>query len=442
MAIDWSDSTAISYMLHKVHGDFIAEQFPREQITYNDLPKASAGMAPGGLGYEFPIGYEDPMGGGARLEDERLPPGLASKGDKFLVLPKAVYQTIRLSGLAIAKSQNDRMSYVRGLTREVKGAYQSVVTQLNRQSQGDGFGLLATLSEASDAVTTSGSTTWTITCDNDRGVDLLKDGMLVDSFVSTAVDQSSVASRVSYVDYVNKTAEMEPNDGTYKAVHPIAAMAAYTITTDVLASGQLIVAMAAREASHATSNTAREIMGLKGIFDDGTLLATFQDITVATQPKVQAKMMTNSSVARALSLELLYRAVMIGQKHGTGKKMTVVRMPPGQKMNYALLLGPDVRFQPEKLRGGYSEVTFSMGEGRVNIITDWVQEPDYIYVHPEGIIQKFELKPLGFGDIDPGLKNVANYDSYTQFLRIYTNIGATERASCICLKDLSVSDLY
>jgi len=45
------------------------------------------------------------------------------------------------------------------------------------------------------------------------------------------------------------------------------------------------VRLGAREASHATTNLPVEMTGLDGIFDDGTLLATYENVLVASYPQ-------------------------------------------------------------------------------------------------------------------------------------------------------------
>jgi hypothetical protein len=331
-------------------------------------------------------------------------------------------------------------AFVEGLSDAVDDIYQSLIRDMNRQSCGDGFGLLATLSGASDALTTS-STTWTITCNNDLGVRRLIPGMVVDFFDGTAIDQSSVASRISTVDYSGKTAEMEPNDGTFKTNHPIVAARSYTIATDAVPSGAYIVRLGAREASHATTNLPVEMTGLDGIFDDGTLLATYENVLVASYPQWRANVLGNSSVNRELTLDLMLQALDLTRTQ-SGKNVRLMRMGLGQRRKYANLLLPDVRFAPAALRGGYEELTFSGGDGAVKIIIDPDLSPNKIYCEPEGAIQKYEMKELGWGNLDQQIHQRAGYDEWDQFLRIYTNLGVEQRNCLTLIKDLIEPSLY
>jgi hypothetical protein len=438
MAIDYHSLTAIQETLKNVYGTGLQKQFVDERTTYNQFSKS--GRAPRGLGYFFGIRYARAQGVGARRESEMLPDPLAGKYDQGKITPKYIYGVLRLTGPAIEAAKGDVAAFVDGLSDAVDDIYQSLINDLNRQSCGDGFGLLATLSAASDALTTSGAT-WTITCNNDLGMARVVPGMLVDFYQSTAIDQSAVASRVSSVDYANKTAEMEPNDGTYKTNHPIVAARSYTIATDTVDSGSFMVRLGAREATHATSNTPVEMTGLDGIYDDGTLLSTFENVVVATYPYWKANVLGNSGVNRELTLNLMLQALDLTRTR-SGRRVQTMRMGLGQRRKYANLLLPDVRFAPTSLRGGYEELTFAGGDGSVKIVIDPDLAPNKIYAEPDGAIQKYEMTELGWGNLDQQIHQRAGYDEWDQFLRIYTNLGVEQRNCLTLIKDLTEPGLY
>jgi hypothetical protein len=435
---DYHDLTSLTDTLKTVYGQGLTNQFEDEKTTYTQFPKSE--RKPKGLGYEFGLRYARAQSVGGRGESQALPPPLVGKFDKGLIQPRYVYGVIRMTGPAISAAKGDRAAFVDGLADSVEDIYNSLVVDLNRQCHGDGFGLLATLSAVSDALTTSGST-WTITCNNDVGVKYLKEGMIVDFYQSTAIDESSVASRISSVDPFTKTAEMEPNDGTYKAIHPIVAARSYSITTDTVASGSYVVRMGAREATHATTNTPYEMTGMNGLFDDGTLLASFENITVANYPKWKANILGNNSVNRELSIDLMLQACDLTRVQA-GKAPTVIRLGLGQRRKYAALLSPDVRFAPGELKGGYEILSFSAGDGSIKMVVDPDTQPNKMYFHPEGVIQRYEMEALGWGNLDQQMHWVPGYDQWDQFLRIYTNLGVEQRNCLTLIKDLVEPPLY
>ena len=439
MPIDYHDLTAIQDTLKEVYGSGLQNQFADEQLTYHQFPKSE--RKPRGLGYNFGIRVARAQGVGARGESEIMPDPLAGKYDQGKVLPKYMYGVLRMTGPAIEGAKSDVAAFVDGLSDAVNDIYESLVNDMNRQACGDGFGLLATMSEASDTVTVSGTTTWTVTCDNALGVSRLVPGMIVNFYAGANINQSAVASRIASVNYQNKTCEMEPNDGTYKANHPIVAARAYTIGTTAVSTAGNIVRIGARAASHATSNTPKEITGLEGIYDDGTLLATFENVLVATHPEWKANVLGNSSVDRELTVDLMLQSLDVIRTRG-GKKGQMMRMGLGQRRKYANLLLPDVRFQPGKLEGGYETLTFAAGDGSVKIVVNPALPPSKIFVEPAGIIQKYEMTELGWGNLDQQMHWRNGYDEWDQFLRLYTNLGCEQR-NCLCLiKDLAEPGLY
>lgn len=438
MTIDFHDLTSISAMLKNVYGTGLKNQFADEKTTYNLFPKSD--RKPRGLGYVFGTRWARAQGVGARRESEMLPDPLAGKYVQGTISPKYIYGTLRMTGPAIEASKGDMAAFVEGLSDSINDIYEAMVVDLNRQACGDGFGLLATLSAASDALTTS-STTWTITMDNDTGVMRLIPGMVVDFFNGTAIDESAIASRVASINPVAKTAEMEFNDGTYKTNHPIIAARSYTVATDTVASGSFVVRSGAREATHATSNTPVEITGIDGIFDDGTLLATFENITVASYPMWKANILGNSSVNRELTLDLMLQALDVTRTQ-SGKSVKTMRMGLGQRRKYANLLLPDVRFSPGQLKGGYEVLSFAGGDGSVEMVIDPALSPNKIYCEPEGAIQKYEMTPLGWGKLDQQIHQRQGYDEWDQFLRVYTNLGCEQRNNLTLIKDLVEPSLY
>ena len=377
MAIDYHDLTAIQDEFKNVYGKGLQNQFADEKTTYNQFPKSE--RKPRGLGYVFGTRWARAQGVGARRESEMLPDPLAGKYKQGTISPKYIYGTLRMTGPAIEASKGDMAAFVEGLSDSINDIYEAMIVDLNRQSCSDGFGKLGTVSVESDTLSTSAA--WTVTFDNDLGVSRIIPGMVVDFYVGADIDQSAIASRVLSVDPVAKTIEMEGNDGTYKANHPIVAARSYTVAAAVLAAAEEMVRSGAREASHATTDTTVEMTGLEGIYDDGTLLATFENILVASYPMWEANMIGNSSVNRELSLNLMLQALDVTRAH-SGKTVKTMRMGLGQRRKYANLLLPDVRFAPAELVGGYETLTFSGGDGSVKLVIDPALPPNKIFCEP------------------------------------------------------------
>ncbi|MBL0716796.1 MAG: phage major capsid protein [Desulfosarcina sp.] len=435
---DYHILSAIQDTLKIVYGEGIVNQFADETTLYNLFSKSS--RKPSGLGYQFSLRNARAQGVGARKESIFLPEALVGKTDKSTILPKYNYGTLRLSGPMIYAAKGNVGAFVDGLADSVDDIYKSIVTDLNRQCAGDGFGLLATLSAASDVLSVAAE--WDVTCDNTAGIQRCIEGMVVDFYTSAgAIDQSSVASRIVNVDPATNVITMEANTGAYMAKHPIEAARSYVIVAEAVPDAARVVRYGAREASHATTNTPIEMTGLDGIFDDGTLLATFQDITVASSPKWRANRIHNSATPRALSLDLMLQSIDVSRVK-SGKKIQTMILGVGQRRKYANLLIGDVRFAPTTLKGGYEVLTFSAGDGSIEMVVAPDVSPGKIFFMPNGVIKKYELTPLGWGNLDQQMHQRSGYDEWDQFLRVYSNLGCEERNSLTLLTDLIEPDLY
>jgi hypothetical protein len=434
---DYHDLTAITDTLKIVYGQGITNQFADEQMTYNTIPKSE--RSPKGLGYEFSIRYARAQGVGARAESSPLPEPLAGKYDKGRIVPKYIYGNLRLTGPAIEAAKGDVAAFVDGLADAVDDIYESLVNDMNRQAWSDGFGLIATTSAVATPSTTA---TWEVTCDNDLGVLRAVPGMIVDFYSGAgAIDQNVVSQRIVSVDPITKKLTMEILTTDYQALHPLVAARSYTIATGTIPASSQIVRYGARDAAFATTDTPIEMTGLDGIFDDGTLLATFENITVADYPMWKANILANSGVPRELSVDLLLQSVDVMRARAK-KKPGLMRMGLGQRRKYANLLLPDVRFQPGKLQGGYEVLTFAAGDGSIGMMIDPMATPGAIYVEPAGNIQKFEMTAIGWGNLDQQIHQRQGYDEWDQFLRLYTQMGSEQRNALVKIDDLVEPSLY
>lgn len=438
MAIDFTDYAALADTLKTTYGEGLTNQFADETTTYNQFPVSDRNI--GGEGYAFGVKYSRAQSVGAREEGAKLPDPLVGKFDKGLIVPVRIYGAMKISGYAMAAAKGTTTSFINSLADGIDDVYQALVVDLNRQAWGDGFGLLGTLSAASDTLTTS-ATTWTCTLDNTMGVQYLQAGMVVDFFDGASVDQSSVASRISSIDHANKTCEIEFNDGTYKTNHPNSTFAGYTIAEEAVPTGAYMVKMDARSATHASSNTAKEMTGLLGIYDDGTLLDTFENINADTYTEWQANKLGNSSVDRPLSIDLMIQAINIVRAR-SGKQVKTIRMGLGQRRNYANLLMPDRRFMDGKFDGGYEELSFAAGDGTIKMVIDPQAQPGKMFFEPDGVIQKYELTPLGWMNEDSLMHLRQGYDEYNMYLRMYSQLGCEQRNCLAVLEDLTEPSLY
>lgn len=432
------DTSALAYQFKQTYGDKITDLFARHTMTYNQFDKSSrkAKIRPGGTGFYFSTRQGDVEGIGGRVENGPLPEPLAGDGVQGIITPRLIYAVIRMSGLAIEAGKGDAHAFVDAQSDATMNAYKSLVNDLNRQCHSDGWGLLGTTSAATTPGTSAA--TWTAAFDNDRGTRYMKKGMIVDFYQSTTLDVTASSVRISSINPITKVVTFEAiGDGkTYRDYHPIAAAQAYTVSAAAIASGSFLVRYGARLASHATTGTSRELCGLEAQYDDGTNQAAFEGITVATDPEFKANIMSNASVNRELTIDLMLAAMDMSAAR-SHSQVNLIRMGLGQRRKYFGLLSPDIRFAPKELKGGYETLAFSQNAA-VEILVDPVTQPNCLYFEPKEAIKKYELTPIGWGGFDSNKMHWRqDYDQATMFLRCYTNLGVEERQSLTKVSDLT-----
>lgn len=436
----YSDLSNLVEILKAVYGEGLTNQFKDEVTTYNQFPHST--VKPGGTGYVFGIRYARNQAVGARTESGRLPTPFTGSKDQGTVVPKYIYGTMKITGPAIELAKGAPMSFVNSLSDEMEDIYQSIVVQLNRMSHGDGFGLLGTTSAAATPI--ASTTTFDVVFNNDRGVQYFQAGMLVDFYGTTGVTAhtTSCGHRVLHVHPATKTVTFEGYKDTYLDEHPNSTIAGYTNDATAIPSGAICVAMGSRLPTHATTDTPIEMTGLEGIYDNGDSILTFENILVSSYPKWAANHISNSSVNRELELDLMLQACDLN-RFESGRKAETIRLGLGQRRKYINLLLPDVRYQPGQLKGGFEQIAFAAGDGTIKLVVDPMTQPGKMYFEPDGVIEKFELTPLGWGDLDGSkMHRTTNYDTWELFLRIYTNLGVQQRNCLTKVEDLVEPSLY
>jgi len=435
------DTTKIANQFKRVYGDVITQLFARHTMTYNQFSKSplKASIKPGGAGYYFALGQSDLQAIGGRGEGEYLPEPGYKDTIQGVILPKMIYGSLRLSGLAMAVGKSSVEAFVNTQGDATMSLYKSLIVDLNRQAWGDGFGKLAVLSTASS--TTTGST-WTLTCDNDLGVRYVRKGMIVDIYASGGTANTKACSqKVHAVNPAAKTITMKSAATTWRTYHPNATIRAYGVSNAAaVANASVVVRQGARDASFATSDTPVELIGLQGQYDDGTAIATHEGITVSSYPEFKANMLTNSSVNRELSIDLMLAAMDMTYTASEDGSPNLIRMGLGQRRKYFGLLEGDIRFAPGQLRGGYEQLDFSQNSA-VKIVVDPMTPPNKLFFEIDGAVKKYEVEPIGWGGFDSNKMHWRDtYDEANAYLRVYTNLGVQARNSLTLLGDLTEPD--
>lgn len=436
--IQTGSGEGLSYTFKRVYGNKVTNLFARQQTTWNMFNKSNrkASIRPGGEGFYFSLRQADIESIGARAEGDYIPEPMRADGVQGYIKPALLYGSLRMSGLAIEAGKGNAQAFVNSLSDQTMSLYKSLVMDLNRQCHGDGHGKLGTVSTAA---TTQTDTTFTVAFDNDTGVRYLRKGMIVDTYASGGTVNSNACNlKIQSINHSTKVVTFESAGTDYRSYHPNATIRAYTNSDSqtIAASSQMVRQGARVDTSFATSETPREMVGMLGHFDNGSLLATYEGVTVANDPEFKAQMLTNSSVNREVSIDLMLLA-MDAAAGRSGIRPNTIMMGLGQRRKYFGLLAPDIRFAPQKLQGGYESLTFAQ-DGAVNMVVDPVAQPNRMFFYPDGAIKKYTLTDLGWGGFDPNRMHWrADYDEATMYLRMYANLGCEQRNALVLLGDLT-----
>ena len=329
MATSYAALDSLAEILKNVYGEGLTNQFNDEKTTYNLFPKSD--RKPAGNGYIFGVRYARAQGTGGRAETKKLPDPLTGVKDQGKITPAYIYGQIQITGPAIEAAKGNTAAFVDGLADEIDDIYQSIIVDLNRQCHWDGFGQLGRLSTGA---TYTGNATWAGTFDNDIGVMYFQEGQMIDFYASAGATlegdttQSCAAgSRILSINPSTKVVIFETPSASYLSNHPYASGCTNTHAFSV-SEGAMAVKYGARDLAWTSADTAVEMTGLLGMYDDGTLISTFENIVVATYPKWKANILSNSSVNRELTIDLMLSACD-QTRIRTGLKVDTIRMGLG-----------------------------------------------------------------------------------------------------------------
>lgn len=438
------DTTTLTNVLKRVYGSQLVDLATKHVMTYNQfqLSNRKAAIRPGGAGYYFGLRQSDLENVGARGEGQFIPQPLDYAAAQGVILPKLLYSVIRMSGLLIEAGKGNAEAFVNTLGDATTNAFKSLTVDMNRQCHGDGFGLLGTV-DSDTTYTQQTDATFTVGFNNDLGTRYMRKGMVVDFYKSNgAIDTTAypICNRIASINPVTRRVTFEANSDAYGAYHPNSTLRGYTpVDNTTIAAASQMVRYGARDAAFATTDTPYEMIGLLGHYDDGTLLATHEGLLITTYPEFKANILSNSSVNRELSIDLMLAAMDMTLAQ-SGENATLIRMGLGQRRKYFGLLEGDIRFAPTTLVGGYEKLGFSQNTA-VQIMVDPMTQPNKLFFEPDGIIKKYELTPIGWGGFDPNKMHWRqDYDEATMFLRTYTNLGVENRPALTLLSDLTEPD--
>lgn len=385
--------SSIAGGLKNVYDSYIERAQNLAPKTLEQFAKSLKKYSPGGNGYFGAINDSGNETVGAINEEEVFRTIDSESYLQWKVIPKVNVAPIQFSGLVASAAQGDDESFANLVIDALDRARDRLLSDENRQFFGYGQGILA---QPSGAVA-SNLLSFTV-----ASVQYLRKNQVVDIYQTAGGTVITAGLRVSYVDHVNAVVGFSVSVGT------------------ALTAGNVICK---QNMYVSAPSDGKEMMGLRGIVDDGTDLTTFQNLTSAVREWRARRIDASSANLTSDLLQRLIDDVQIMSPDGDEPDLLISH--PMQRRKYLDLVVPQKRFADGNMDAGFSKLSFNGMELQL----DKDCQIDTIYALKKDKIRKFELEAIGMGKhegSDTFLRAI-NQDVFQAYWRHYCNYGTSSR---------------
>jgi hypothetical protein len=385
-----TDLSSIAGALKRVYDKNVSRLQNLEARAINEIAKSSKNYSAGGEGFFGDVNDYGNESVGAINEGEQFRTIDNENYQQYKVVPKVLVAPIEFSGLSAKAADSDDEAFVNVVMDAMERARDRLIKDENRQFYGLGNGLMAS------PLQNSASTLLSFTVDSAQ---YLRANMVVDIF--NGATKTVDSKRISYVDKVNNVVGFATSLG------------AALITTDAIIKENI---------RDSAASDGKEMMGLRGICDDGTELTTFENLSAATNYLWRGRRIDASS--GNLTSDLIQRliddvAVL------SGENVDTLIMHRKQRRKYLDIVVPQKRYADQKLDAGFSKVEFN----GLELWLDVDCQDDRIYALCKKQMERFELCAMEVGTHDGSDKflRASNFDKFQSYWRHYTNLGTGKR---------------
>lgn len=318
---------------------------------------------------------------------------------------------IQISGPVIKASKNDKGAMIRAMESEIEGVTRDLKKDVNYQLMNAGTAVRA-------LVNGDPGTGTTLTLDT-PGTRWMHDGMKLDI--------------------------LNPSGGAPRSGSTDVEITSVDSDTQVTVSAALDAAVAdndyvVRANSTDDAGTSYEMMGLKGIVDDGTYVDSLHNLSRTTYPWWKCAVHAdddNGGTLRGLSNELIQKSITAVEKQG-GEVSMILSDHDMRDAYVALQAGDKRHVNTLTLDGGWKALEYSSG-GNGSI--PWVADPDMI---PNTIffldmqhLQLMEMSGWEWMDEDGAvLSRVSGSDAYEAVLFKYADLATDRPRAFSFLRDV------
>lgn len=332
---------------------------------------------------------------GSRGETDALPAAGSQGYAKATFDLKQHYGRVRVTGLAMAKTQSEAGAFLQALKGELDGIRNDLKKDISRQTYGDGTAAISTL-----GTTTAANV---VVLDATQGPEAIRHGWL---YIGMVVDLGTLANPVSRATARNIT--------DINLAGPSITIDGAAVTT---APGEFVF----RSGNAAASSVSNEMTGLRALVTDaGTGTVGAIDSSAAGNSFWKNQIDTTGG---ALSKDAMTKAFNVVNIQG-GNVSLMVGSFGMQRALFNLLQAQVQYIEPLNLKGGFKALEY-MGQP---FVADLDAPFGKIYFLDERFLKVFSTEDWHFLDEDGHtLKWVSGFDAWEAVLARYMNLGISRR---------------
>jgi len=317
---------------------------------------------------------------------------------------------ISLSGPVIAASRSDTGAMARALESEIKGITEDMKKEVNYQFFNDGSAVRA-------LVNGDPGTEVTLTLDS-PGTRWLQEGILID-FFDPAAGTTRTPTVGTHIESISSATAAKTNAANVSGV----------------ADNDWVIRKGARAGATNLLTDSYEMMGLKGIIDDGAYVTTLHNLSRTTYPHWNCSTNStdsNGGTLRDLSTDLIQASLT--SVEANGGKTNLIISDHALRDAYAALIVADKRFvNTMKLDGGFTALEYN----GIAWVADGDCPANTIFFVDTDHLQIMQMSDWSWMDRDGAvLSRVADADAYEAVLYWYADLTTDKPKAHAFLRDV------
>lgn len=385
-----TNTTSVAGIAKRVYDTYVETQQNLKTMALDEIENSLKNYSPAGEGFFGDINDYGNESIGAINEEETFRTIDSEHYAQWKVVPKVNVAPIQFSGLVSKALEGGEESFANAVVDALDKARERLRKDENRQFFGYGTGVLGSPSAAA----ASNATSVTV-----GTAQYFRQNQVVDIYTSVGGTALVSGVRLSDVDKVGNILTLTASLGV-------------SIPTTAVIVKQNILSSAPSD--------GKEMMGLEGITDDGTLLSTFQGLAVENIWKGRRIDAASANLTSDLMQRLIDDIHVLG-----GETVDMLIMHPRQRRSYLNLVVPQKRYMDGDMDTGFASLEFN----GIKLFLDEDCQTDHLYAIKKSFIRKFELEKMAMGTHDGSdvFLRLANTDVFQAYWRHYANIGTSKR---------------